>query len=150
MEEKDKTSEFLDLEIKINYNKYKEFDIDLEAFEDELNSIILPNKRLFYDSDYNNKIIYSFDTFRGKNNNLLNNFIIKYQDYIEEINCEEKIKQIMNEPNNEINEIYIRKIDSILMNNVLEYLNNEELNTFNKIIIAQFKNSKIEINKRIF
>ena len=77
MEEKEKTSDFIDLDIKIDYSKYKDFDIDIESFEDELISIILPNKRLFYDSDYNNKIIYSFDNFRGKNNNLLNIFIIK-------------------------------------------------------------------------
>ena len=73
IEEKDKPSEYIDLDIKIDYNKYKEFDIDLEGFEDELMSIILPNKRLFYDHDYNRKIIYSFDTFRGNNYNLLNN-----------------------------------------------------------------------------
>ena len=153
MEEKEKPSVFLDLEIKVDYNKYKEFDIDVEAFEDELNSIILPNKRLFYDSDYNNKIIYSFDTFRGKNNNLLNNFIIKYQDHIEEINCEEKIKQIINEPNNEINEIYLiktfRKIESILFNNILEDINNEKIDSFNKLIITQFNYSKNEMIKKI-
>ena len=107
MEEKEKTSDFIDLDIKIDYYKYKDFDIDIESFEDELNSIILPNKRLFCDSDYNNEIIYSFDTFRGKNSNLLNNFITKYQKCFEEINCEEKIKQILNEGNNDIINIYI-------------------------------------------
>jgi hypothetical protein len=58
MEEKEKICDFIDLEIKIDYVKYKEFNIDVEGFEDELISIILPYKRIFYDNDYSNKIVY--------------------------------------------------------------------------------------------
>ena len=75
MDEKDKKTIFLTEDLIIDYNKYKTFEIDLEEFEDELTSIILPNKRLFYDNDNIKIIIYSFDTFRGKNNNLINHFI---------------------------------------------------------------------------
>ena len=146
MEEKEKTSDFIDLDIKIDYSKYKDFDIDIESFEDELISIILPNKRLFYDSDYNKKIIYSFDNFRGKNNNLLNIFIIKYQKYFEEINCEEKIKQFINEGNIDIIRIYINKLhkkyDDIIINAIMVNKKYEEFDYFNKLIIDNYKNTK--------
>ena len=153
MEEKEKICDFIDLEIKIDYVKYKEFNIDVEGFEDELISIILPYKRIFYDNDYSNKIVYNFDTFR-KNNNLLNTFIIKYQDCLEETNCEEKIKNIIKEKNVDINQIYIDKIigkfDEVLCDKILGNKKYEELDIFNKLIIDQYKNIvKNELIKKL-
>jgi len=154
IEEKDKPSDYLDLDIKIDYDKYKEFDIDLEGFEDELMSIILPNKRLFYDYDYNRKIIYSFNTFRGSNSNLLSNFIIKYQDYLEEINMEQKqqIKKIIIELDkdmilNNLEKYYICLYD-ILYDINLENKKYEELDCFHKLIVDQYNKSKSEIFKK--
>ena len=148
MEEKEKTCDFIDLEIKIDYNKYKEFNIDTEGFEDELNSIILPYKRLYYDNDYNNKIVYSFDTFR-KNKNLLINFIIKYEESLEGINFEENIKKIIKEKNPDINNIYIDKIskkyDGFLCGKLLDNKKYEELDIFNKLIIDQYNHIKNEL-----
>ena len=147
MEEKEKPSEFIDLDIKIDYCKYKEFDIDIEAFEDELNSIILPNKRLFYDKEYNIKIIYSFDSFRGININLLSNFIVKYKECFEDINCQEKIRKIINEPNIDIISIFIEKIfkkyeQENIYTKIMGNKKYEELDKFNQLIIEHYNNSK--------
>ena len=128
MEESEKISDYIDVKkIKIDYNRYKEFDIDVEAFEDELTSIIIPNKRLFYDNDYNKKIIYSFDTFRGQNNNLLNTFIIKYQNCFEEIDLENKeiIKKAIIEPKKEFINIFIEKL-FIRIEDILKLKNSED------------------------
>ena len=155
LEEKKKISDFLDLDIKIDYEKYKEFDIDTEGFEDELTSIILPNKRLFYDSDYNINIIYNFDIFRGKNSNLLNNFLIKYQDCFEEISLKDKqqIEKNINELNkdiiyNDIEKIYI-SLDNILKSKNLENKKYEELDFFNQLIVDKYKNTKEEVKKKL-
>ena len=155
MDEKDKKTIFLTEDLIIDYNKYKTFEIDLEEFEDELTSIILPNKRLFYDNDNNKNIIYSFDTFRGKNNNLLNNYIIKYKYCFEEINLEEKqkIKNMINEHNKDIINIYLDeiliKLNYILKIKNLENKQYEELDYFNKMIIDQNNITKNNIIKNI-
>ena len=70
-----KRTEYIDFDIKIEYNNYETFNIDLEEFEDELESIILPNKRIFYSDEYNKTSIYNFDAFKNKNSALLSNFI---------------------------------------------------------------------------
>ena len=152
MEEASNISDYIDAtKIKIDYNRYKEFEIDVEGFEDELTSIIIPNKRLFYDNDYNNKIIYSFDSFRGQNNNLLNNFIIKYQSCFEEINLESKeiIKNAIIEQNKEFNKIFIEKlfvkIDYILKLKNIEDNKDKEIDFLNKYIIDYHNKSKSEI-----
>ena len=154
IDEKEKLSDFIDLDIKIDYNRYKEFDIDIEGFEDELNSIILPNKRLFYDNDYNNKIVYNFEAFRGKNYNLLNNFILKYKDCLEDIDCEDSINHFIKEDNFE-------QLLSILLEKYYIYFDNkmntkykknkkyEELDIFTKLIIDNYNNSKNELIKII-
>ena len=155
MEEKDKPSEYIDLDIRIDYDKYKEFDIDFEGFDDELMSIILPNKRLFYDHDYNRKIIYSFDTFRGNNYNLLNNFIIKYQDCLEEINEEQKqqIKKVITELDkdiikNDLEKNYI-SLNDVSTDKNLESKKYEELDSLHKLIVDQYNKSKNEIFKKL-
>ena len=142
-DEKEKLCEFIDFEIKIDYNRYKEFDFDIEGFEDELNSIILPDKRLFYDSDYYNKIIYNFDSFRGKNCNLLNNFILKYQDCFEEIDCEEKIQLFINEEINNFISLNFDKIDKKIN---CEY---KELGLLGGLFTDNYNNYKNELKEKI-
>ena len=63
---KNKQTGYIDFDIKIDYNNFNTFDIDLEEFEDELESIILPHKGLFRSNDYNISSFYNFDTFKGK------------------------------------------------------------------------------------
>ena len=108
MEDTSKT-EYIDFQIKIDYNNYKNFDIDLEEFEDELESIILPNKRLFYSNDYQIKTIYNFDTFKSKKRQLLNDFIRQYKNGFEKIDTSQKIEDKIN-----IKDLFPKYIDDII------------------------------------
>ena len=151
---KNKQTGYIDFDIKIDYNNYNTFDIDLEEFEDELESIILPNKRLFRSHDYNISSVYNFDTFKGKNNALLNNFIMQYKKGFEYINCQEQIKKIIDINNN-------KKIIRIFIDDIIEAYSfllslnsieeqNEDFIKFNEIMKKNLKNNlleKFEINR---
>ena len=151
---KNKQTGYIDFDIKIDYNNYDTFDIDLEEFEDELESIILPHKRLFRSNDYNISSVYNFDTFKGKNNALLNNFTMQYKKGFEYINCQEQIKKIIDINNN-------KKIIRIFIDDIIEAYSfllslnsieeqNEDFIKFNEIMKKNLKNNlleKFEINR---
>ena len=145
---KNKQTGYIDFDIKIDYNNYDTFDIDLEEFEDELESIILPHKRLFRSNDYNISSVYNFDTFKGKNNALLNNFIMQYKKGFEYINCQEQIKKIIDINNN-------KKIIRIFIDDIIEAYSfllslnsieeqNEDFIKFNEIMKKNLKNNLLD------
>ena len=105
--DKKQSNKYIDFEIKIDYNNYTKFDIDTEGLEDELESIILWNKRLFNINDYNLQSIYNFNFFRGKNGAFLNNFIRQYNKDFEYISCKEQINKIIDNKNIDIDFIRI-------------------------------------------
>ena len=145
-----KQSEYIDFDIKIDYNNYEKFNIDLEEFEDELESIILPNKRLFYSDEYNKTSIYNFDAFKNKNSALLSNFIRLYKKDFEYINCQEIIDKIIhfNENKNLINIFIGEIIDTyFLIFNIKfkeENNNNKDFYEFNNLMKNKLKDNLIE------
>ena len=151
-DDKNKQTEYIDFDIKIDYNKYNIFDIDLEGFEDELESIILSNKKLFRSDDYNITTIYNFDGFRYKNDNLLINFIRQYKYGFEYINCQKQINQIIDiNQNKNLIPIFINDfIDSfsfLFMNNCIKEIN-EEIKIFIDSLINRLKNNLIDKLKK--
>ena len=153
---KNKFTEYIDFDINIDYNNYNTFDIEIEEFEDELESIILSNKRLFSSNDNSIISIYNFDTFRGKYYSILNDFIRQYKNGFEYINCQEQINKIIDINNNKnIIKIFICEIIdaySILFEqNFLEDSNNDfkELNNRMKEPLKTSLINKIENNDSI-
>ena len=152
-ENNNKFTDYIDFYINIDYNNYKKFDIEIEEFEDELESIILSNKRLFCSNDKNIISIYNFDTFRGKNYSILNDFIRQYKNGFEYINCQEQINKIIDINNNKnIIRIFICDIIdaySILFENNFLEGNNKDFKELNNIMKEPLKISlinKIENN----
>ena len=152
-ENNNKFTDYIDFYINIDYNNYNTFDIEIEEFEDELESIILSNKRLFCSNDKNIISIYNFDTFRGKNYSILNDFIRQYKNGFEYINCQEQINKIIDINNNKnIIRIFICDIIdaySILFENNFLEGNNKDFKELNNIMKEPLKISlinKIENN----
>ena len=147
-EDKKELTKYIDFEINIDYNNYNMFDIDIEEFEDELESIILSNKRLFYSDDYNITSIYNFDNFRGKRNCLLSDFIRQYKKGFEFINCQEHINEIIDINNNKnlIRIFFGDAIDafSAYFGEVFIEGNNDEFIELNNIVKEPLKNNLLE------
>ena len=73
---------------KINYSDYNTFIYDYDKIEAELGKILLPGLHLFENEEELNFVTFCFEGFRGKNSQILANFISKYPQ--KDINDEEK------------------------------------------------------------
>ena len=150
---KKKQTDYIDFDIKIDYNNYNIFDIDLEEFEDELESIILSNNRLFRSNDYNISSVYNFDAFKGKNSDLLKNFIMQYKRGFEYINCQDQINKIIFINNKDLIRIFIGDIIesySFLFSQTFIEGKKDDFIKFNEIMKNKLKNNfleKFEINR---